>query len=75
MTFGSWIVGGIGSIPTVFCFVWFAASVAFGWFAGAVTARPVVSAGLHPFNPSHFSAFSFIMSEFVTVKAVPFLVV
>ena len=72
MTFGSWVVGSVSSIPTIFRFVGFAARVAFGRFACAVIGLSVIFPGSLPFVTFQFSAFGSVVSEFVTKDAVAF---
>ena len=72
MTFGSWVVGRVSSIPTIFRFVGFAARVAFERFACAVIGFSVIFPGLLPFVAFQFSAFGLVVSEFVTKDAVAF---
>ena len=67
------IVGSVGSIPTVFRFVGFAARVAFKWFACAAAGLAIVSLGLHPFISFHFPTLRFVVSEFVAVEATSLL--
>ena len=65
------IVGRVGSIPTILCFVGFAARVAFKRFACTAAGLNVVFPGLLSFVPFHFPAFRLVMSKFVTIEAVP----
>ena len=74
MAFGSWVVGRVSSIPTIFRFVGFAASVTFGRFACAVIGLSIIFPGLLPFVAFQFSALGLVVTEFVTIEAVSFLV-
>ena len=72
MTFGSWVVGRVSSIPTIFRVVGFAASVAFERFACTVIGLSVNFLSLLPFVAFQFSEFGLVVSEFVTIEAVSF---
>ena len=72
MTFGSWVVGRVSSIPSVFRFVGFAKSVAFGRFACTENGLLVIFPSLLPFVAFKFSAFGLVVSEFVATEAVSF---
>ena len=72
MTLRSWIIGRVGSVPTIFRFVGFATCFAFERFACTRVSLTIVFSGLHPFISLQFSAFCLIVSKFVAVEAISF---
>ena len=69
-TLGSRIVGSVGSIPAIFRFIRFAASVAFEQIAHASNNLTVVFPCLLPFVALHFPATSFKMVNFIAIDVI-----
>ena len=72
MTLRPRIVGRVGSIPTMFCLMRFAASIAFKRGACTNFGLAVVTPCLLPFIFSHFSAFCLEVAEFIEVETVSY---
>ena len=72
MKLRSRIVGSIGSIPTIFRLVRFAASVAFELSSCVGVFLAVVFASVLPFVALQFTAFSFEMAKLNALETVPF---